>query len=103
MEIVDVPREPVITPRDTYSVRSQVLRGILEGTCIAHLALLPEFGISNLFEPETPILEKIVMGSTAIAEGIGYYALARRGIPAYWLPIATNAVGAIEDQRLFYG
>ena len=82
------------------SVVNQILLGMLKGTSATHLLPLPEFGIINLFEPnlfgpKTPILEKLVTRGTAIAEAVGYYALARRGIPAYYLPIATNAIATI--------
>ena len=37
-------------------------------------------------------LELIAAGATAAAEILGYYLLARKGFPAYYVPLALNAI-----------
>lgn len=73
-----------------------VLLGLLRGTQIVHS--LPSYLISLHDQNESDKLfgatklEKIVRGCTAALQAFTYYYLARKGIPAYILPTATNGV-----------
>ena len=74
----------------------QILIGILRGTSLLHF--LP-VEISDIFsqikeKEKSSLLEKISMGVTTLTEGAIYYLLTKRGIPAYYLLIATNTIGS---------
>ena len=86
--------------RQELSKKDQILTGILKGTLLLHA--IPSGSstvISDIKEKDPEMksspLEKISMGITTLAEGVGYYGLAKIGIPAYYLPALTNFIDLI--------
>lgn len=72
----------------------QLVIGAVEGTAAIHVAPLGvPFLAFKLGDKETSPLEKIAAMFTAAVEGVAYYWMIRRGIPAHYFLGLTNVVG----------
>ena len=80
--------------------KKQIQNGFLRGTLLLHAAPL-EIGdiIDGIKEKnpknKSPLLEEATLAVTAGTEAFAYYWMGRRGITAYYAPLATNVLGLV--------
>ena len=86
-----------ISPLQEYPRFSRFSNGIIKGLGLVHA--IPSSLVARTDNQDlgnkTSRLEKLSAGVTVLTQGAVYYLLARKGIPAYYIPVATNMIDAV--------